>query len=211
MDAAQETHTVENSQGFDFKSVVEESKERLHSAELKDAPPIITRRRGRPAGTYGKYKKTKANAAQVETATELKHEPAPMRTPPPDISEVLKGPLKVLSGIPARKYSCPELALDDTEAAALAEAANNLAGLYFPDLEKMDPKTAAWFNFSLVSITIFVTKMQIYAAHQQKIERENAELNLKQDAENNKTVELNLNKNNEPKINSDDYFKVNRQ
>lgn len=210
MEVSTDTHTVENSQGFDFKKVVEESKERLHTAELKDAPPIITRRRGRPAGTYGKYKKTKDHTAQVETATELKNEHVQMRTPPPDFSEVLKVPLKIISGIPARKYACPELALDETEAAALAEAANNLAGLYFPDLEKMDPKTAAAFNFSLVTITIIVSKVQVYAAHQEKIARENAELNLKQDAEINKSDVINL-KNNEPKINSDDYWNTKRQ
>ena len=63
--------------------------------------------------------------------------------PPPDISKALIMPLIAVSKIPARSYRCADLVLTDEEAAACADALNNILTAFVPDQNTMSPKTAA--------------------------------------------------------------------
>lgn len=164
--ATEKTEAVENlPAGLNFEKIVNESKQKIFESE--PAPPK-KRGRGRPPGRYGSYK-GKAGAQNQGAANGVDPvavngatAPGHVGTPMPDMAEHLVTPLKVVSLIPARKYRCDDLALKDDEALILAQSIDGMLKAFVPDLEAMDPKTAAVFNFGIVTSSLFISKFQIY-------------------------------------------------
>lgn len=130
-----------------FKKQVEESKAKIVEAkEIKEAPK---RKRGRPR------KGPEGGASAVSPAgTDV----APLG----DLTAYIEAPLMFISKIPASKYEIPELALTQDEAKMCAESLNALANAFVPDLNKVDPKTAAIFNACATIGSVSFQKYMIY-------------------------------------------------
>lgn len=134
----------------DFKKVVEESKQAL-------ATTTITPKRG-----PGRPPKQRPIQEPHVTAPAPTEGPRPAPVPAPDISKFLKQPIIMLSKAPAVKYKVPELQFSDDEAAACAEALNNVVQAFVPDVGQMDPKTAAVVSAVAVFGAVGFQKYQIY-------------------------------------------------
>lgn len=127
-----------------FETIVAESKAVIEGAD----PSPVKRGRGRP--------RKDETAPKVEAVA-----PQPVQ-PPPDVSVYLKGPLIALSKIPAHRTGIPQLALDDGEAGACAQALNEIVRAFVPDQNAMSPKTAAVVTGVLTFGSIGFMKWQIY-------------------------------------------------
>lgn len=130
-----------------FETIVAESKTVIAEAD----PSPVKRGRGRP------------KKSDAETVASSPAPVVPVAQPPPDISLYIKGPLVALSKIPAHRTGIPSLALDDDEAAACANALNEIAKAFVPDANAMSPKTAAVVMGILTFGSIGFTKYQIYS------------------------------------------------
>lgn len=148
----------------DFEKVVQESKSKIQSEELK----TIKRARGRPSLKANHDKSTVLN----DTQTAAPGAPQSLN-PAPDISPMLIEPLKMLSGVPARRYKCPELALSQDEAQACAKSLNDILNAFVPDMSQMSPKTAAILGGCIVFGSIATNKYLIYSAHIEKLNMQN--------------------------------------
>jgi len=142
----------------EFKEVVQESRDRIRTAELP--PPKATGKRGR-----GRPRKTDAGPAPVQGA-------APQTNPPPgpppggvDLTPHLVMPITLVSLIPARRFRCEGLIFTNEEAMALATALNGVFNAFVPDMSRMSPKTAAVLTFGITAGSIGVIKYQIYLEH----------------------------------------------
>lgn len=88
------------------------------------------------------------------------------KTPTPDLSKFLTAPLIGISKMPAAKYSCPEMALSQDEAIAIAESLNGVLNAFFPNLEDIDPKMMSLFVFGTTCGSIAMSKVMIYQEKQ---------------------------------------------
>lgn len=137
-----------------FETIVAESKAAIAGAD----PAPVKRGRGRPR---------KVDA--VPETPKVDAQPSlPVQAPAPDISTHIKGPLIALSKIPAHRTGIPELALDDSEAGACAQALNEILRAFVPDQNQMSPKTAAVVMGVLTFGSIGFTKYQIYSDEMMK-------------------------------------------
>lgn len=148
----------------DFSKVVQESKNRLHAEQNKP----LKRGRGRPS-----------TVKPTETSSSPNFSSAGSATPPHigsvqsmNIAPMIEGPLKLLSGLPAKKYKCDDLALTDEEAQQCAKAVNDLLNAFIPDMSQMSPKTAAVFGAVLVFGSVGMNKAIILANHKEKFKDE---------------------------------------
>lgn len=144
-----------------FADMVSESKAKI--ADAPKAPDIPARKAGRPAkpGAPSKYmeKKSRAQANGSHTEPEMGPPPPPLKV---DLAPFLKTPIQVISKIPASKYQCADLAFSDDEAKACAESLNQIVEAFIPDLNQMDPKTAAVVSGLSVFGSIAFQKYSIY-------------------------------------------------
>lgn len=134
----------------DFNKTIQESKDAIQNAELKD----VKKGPGRP-------RKSVQGVAQTPTSGPSG---IPMAQPPPDVSVYLVVPIQAISKIPAAKHNIPELAFTEEEALACAKALDQCVRAFIPDLNTMSPKTAAILSLSLTLGTIGFTKYSIYSA-----------------------------------------------
>lgn len=145
----------------DFNTIIQESQKNVQAAE--QTPPKLPRRPGSVAGLKrGPYKKTRENLnSKSENETETVSRPRP-EMPSINAGQMIVTPLRLISNIPAEKFKIPELALDDEESKAIEAGVNGVAAVYPEYLEKMDPKTAAWFNLGSVTVTVLMLKYKVY-------------------------------------------------
>lgn len=132
-----------------FKKVIEESKNNIAQAQTVE----LEKKRGR-----GRPRKTPPAAPQAPVAPVVDEG----ITQAPDLSQFLAPPLKMLSGIPAKKYQLPELAFTDDEAKLCAESLNQVIQAFVPDIGAMSPKTAAVIGACAVFGSIGISKYGIY-------------------------------------------------
>lgn len=133
----------------DFEKVVQESREKIHAASVKD--PKLKRGRGRPRKVQPEVT-AHTDAAKSET-------PVPL-----DVSKYIAPPLIAVSKIPAVKTGIPELTLSSDEANACAQSLNDLLMVYIPDVGNASPKTMAIFGACVTFGSIGFQKYSIYAA-----------------------------------------------
>lgn len=138
----------ENLSDFDLK--VSDSIKKVENTKIEAAEK---RGRGRPR----KYNKD---------GTLISAENDKKETPTPDLSAFLEAPLIGLSKIPAAKYSCPEVALTQDEAKAIAESLNGVLNAFFPTLESIDPKMMSLFVLGTTCGSIAMSKVMIYQEKQ---------------------------------------------
>lgn len=94
----------------------------------------------------------------------------PINQPEPVSFFEYTGPLLgMLSQIPASKLKNPAWALTKEESVQLGKALDPVINVFLPDLEKMDPKTAAILGFAMVAASIYHKKaVEIEAAARSK-------------------------------------------
>lgn len=160
------SESIEPAVESDFSKLVEESKANIQGAEM--VPPKAGRGRKKlPRDANGKIIRDGSGRVVPGTAASPSVAQAGVSipgTPPPDISKFLIQPIKSISKIPADRLGVKELAFDDSEAGASAQALSDLYAVFAP-AGQMNPKTAAICNCGLVFGTILFTKYQIYLAH----------------------------------------------
>lgn len=165
-------------QSDDFSKVVQESKNRLHAEQNKP----LKRGRGRPSTVKPTETSSSPNFSSVGSPTSPNQLPAQQM----NIGPMIEGPLKLLSGIPAKKYKCEDLTLSDEEAQQCGKAVNDLLNAFIPDMSQMSPKTAAVFGAVMIFGSVGMNKAIILANHREKfkdeIKAQEAEIN-KQPAE----------------------------
>lgn len=157
--------------GNTFEQIISESKAELHGA----APVEIKSKRGRRPGKYGSYKKTRSNSENVDESNSESVETNLMALPKPDPmrSKALADTLQQLSSIPATNIGCPALGLTAEESRSLSENLDVCLSVYMPDVEKMDPKTAAIINIGMVTLGIASVKFNIYKQFKNEIRNSN--------------------------------------
>lgn len=158
----------------DFRTIVNESREKIHQTEIIEPPK---RSRGRPAGKYGHYKKREQTSSTPPPNQNPEKPEQDAQAAGVDVSQLLIKPLQILSQIPARQHKLPELALTDDESKCLAESLTKVLEVYAPDVEKMSPKTAAILMLGINSTAILISKYEIYAKRQAEIAAELAKQN----------------------------------
>jgi hypothetical protein len=125
----------------DFQEIVSESRAKIaesqNSTEVKLRPK--TTATGRPVGRPRKHPRPTENVSVSGDGPAL----SPAVEPKNDYTNLIKIPLVHFSKYPAVKYQIPELQVTDDEATQCARALNDIANAFVPDVEKMDPKTAA--------------------------------------------------------------------
>lgn len=146
----------------DFKAAIQESKAVIHEAAMQK----VKGSRGRkplPRDANGNIIR---ESAPVVNGASLHDSGSTTLTPQNQIdhSQLLVTPIQILSSIPARKHDIEELAFNDEEARALAQSLDKVFNAYFPDIEKMSPKAAAWISFGMVGVSLTVSKVSIYQA-----------------------------------------------
>lgn len=180
-------------QADDFSKVVQESKNRLHAEQNKP----LKRGRGRPSTVKPTETNSSPNFSSVGSPT------SPVPVQQMNIGPMIEGPLKLLSGIPAKKYKCEELTLSDEEAQQCAKAVNDLLNAFIPDMSQMSPKTAAVFSAVMIFGSVGMNKAIILANHREKFKDE-----IKaQEAEINKQPEKDETINPKDMINAQDGFR----
>lgn len=138
----------------EFKATVEESKQRIQTAELP--PP----KRGGARSGAGRKPKVEATAQAGPQAAPPPPNPS---MAPPDITAMIITPVAILGAIPARKTGIPELALTEHEAVEISKSLNGLLQAFIPDLSRMGPKTAACFVAGITIGSVALSKYAIYA------------------------------------------------
>ncbi len=137
-----------------FKTVIDQSKQKIAEAEAHGGP--AKRGRGRP-------RKIKVSVTPASDSPSVTSQPSVAGpTPAPDISQYLIGPLVMISRIPANNYGIPEIALTPDEAGLCAMSLNHLMQVFVPDLGQMSPKTAAVISAFSTFGGIGFQKYQIY-------------------------------------------------
>lgn len=149
---AQAAPTNDNAE---FKKKIEESK--VVIAEAAQAPK---RGRGRPP-------KPRPELSAQNTPNQA--EPMQAAVPAPNISAYIKQPLIVISKIPAVNYQIPELQLSDDEASACAESLNQVVQAFVPNVNNMDPKTAAVVSAFAVFGSVGFQKYSIFKEKQKTL------------------------------------------
>lgn len=123
------------------------------------APPLQKKR-----GRRRKYAPKKLlNADQPGTSGAVNETPvpaAPLAQPskPAEFFEYTGPFLGMLSQIPAAKLKDKRWALTKEESVQLGKALDPVINVFLPDLEKMDPKTAAILGFAIVAASIYHKK-----------------------------------------------------
>lgn len=170
----------------ELKSVFETSKNSIHKQKL-ESPKIKAGRKAYPRDENGNKirpgdprfaaanSKMQAEGPKTTSNPQVTEQPP---EPPPKIAEYLIDPIIAISNIPANKHQITELALNRQEAAACANAIQNIIDAFIPDLSKMSPKTAAILSSGLVFGSIAVSKLQILG--QVQYERARARANEQQ-------------------------------
>lgn len=158
MDTNLETNEVKTerppAESESYKKIVDDSKAKV--LEAKEMTEMPRRGRGRPRKVLDKPIEEKQTAAPLG-----------------DLTSLIESPLLFISKIPAAKYDMPELALSPDEAKMCAESLNQLANAFVPDLNKVDPKTAAIFNVCATFGALGFQKYTIYLDKKQtKIEEQ---------------------------------------
>lgn len=115
----------------------------------------LTKKRGRP-------RKYNPDGSPIEQNLKIEAE----KTPTPDISQFLAAPIMGLSKIPAAKYSCPEVALTQDEAKAIAESLNGVLNAFFPNIEDINPKMMSLFVLGTTCGSIAMSKVMVYQEKQ---------------------------------------------
>lgn len=138
-----------------LRKSIEESKKELAQTVQSATPAGLKRGPGRP-------RKNTPNDNGVGAVKDAESEQAAASMPPPDISLFIKTPLKMVSKIPATKYQIPELAFTDDEAMDCAQALNGLVNAFVPNMNSMDPKTAAVIGACSVFGSVGFQKYMIY-------------------------------------------------
>lgn len=156
---------VSTSDAEAFKKTIEESKEKIQAADEKILPK---RGRGQRGPGRKKLNAKPQASAQSETIQSVNVDSSPA----PSIAPLITPPLLAISKIPASKHNIPELALTPEEAELCANCLNELVQAFVPDLNKMDPKTAAVSGAIMVFGSIFFQKYTIYANEMKKRESE---------------------------------------
>ena len=145
----------------DFKKIVDESKQKIHEAEqLK-----IKGSRGRkplPRDSEGNIIRESAQATPVQSSPQ---------SSAVDLSALLIEPIQLISRMPAKKHKIAELEFDFEESKALAASLDKVFNAYFPDLEKISPKAAAWLGLGMVAVSLSISKMSIYSEVMQSREK----------------------------------------
>jgi len=143
------TENAQNNSEFDLK--VSESLKKVENQKIE----TVAKKRGRPR-KYNPDGTPIGQAPENQTAA----------TPTPDISQFLEAPLIGISKIPAAKYSCPEMALTQDEAKAIAESLNGVLNAFFPTLDSIDPKMMSLFVLGTTCGSIAMSKVMIYQEKQ---------------------------------------------
>lgn len=151
-------------------AIEEESAQRTGARRGRGRPP-----KHRPVST-APSQGTTSGAAQPTSSLAPQ---APV-APPPDISKALVLPLIAVSKIPARSYQCDDLVLTEEEAAACADALNNILTAFVPDQNAMSPKTAAVVMGAITFGSIGFSK---YLILQQSREAQKAKIKEKEQVE----------------------------
>lgn len=128
---------------------------------------------GRPKGWSPKKQRNTDHSTMNSSVDSFLSESQPPA--PVDYALFLTTPLLNLSKIPAQRTGVPELALSPDEAKAIAESFSGVVNAFFPDLTKLDPKTAAVVMFGATTVTILATKWDIYNQHQAKLAANNTQ------------------------------------
>ena len=149
-----------------FRQAVEESKAVVTAAQTK---PTKSAGRGRPAlprdanGNVIRPGNPASVSAQQQPVQQTSQPSQTAVGSGLDAKALLVRPFQLVSRLPAKRFDIPELQLDDQEAEAVAESVDKLFNVYFPDIEKLSPKTAAWVFGAFTCGSIFLGKYLIYA------------------------------------------------
>lgn len=144
----------------DFKAAIAESKAAIHEAEMQK----VKSGRGRKPLPRDENGNIIRESAPMGTTNGNNNFAPQAQASQIDHSTLLVEPIKIISMVPARKHDIPDLAFDDQEAQALAQSIDKVFNAYFPDIEKMSPKAAAWISFGMVTVSLTVSKVSIYQA-----------------------------------------------
>ena len=141
----------------DFSKTIEESKNAVHLSTIEPK----RKGRGRPrkndtvASGSGPSTSTPNNGGQSVT----------MGSNTPEIKTYLVGPLVAISKIPAHNYQVKELALTEDEAMLCADSLQQVLNAFIPDVNRMNPKTAAIFGACITFGSIGFQKYAVFQAH----------------------------------------------
>lgn len=149
-----------------FADIVKESKENIEGSGKKE--PAVKGKRGRPKGSTKARPTVDGSPSTVGSSESAGSVATGAPKPAPNISRELILPIKALSRIPAVNYKIPDLAFNDEEAGACAEALQSCLNAFIPDVENMSPKTAAVVTGMLTFGSIGFSKYQIYSEEMQK-------------------------------------------
>jgi hypothetical protein len=81
---------------------------------------------------------------------------------PVSFAPITSGFIETISRIPATRYKSKALVLTKDESMQIATALDQVLNVYLPDLENMDPKTAAILGLTITVSSIFVAKIQAF-------------------------------------------------
>lgn len=191
MESNSPTTAQTGNESSDFKAAIQESKNAIHEAAMQK----VKGSRGRkplPRDANGNIIREPASMGH-SMPNDNGASPTLASQNQIDHSQLLIEPLKIFSAIPARKHEIEELAFNDEEAKALAQSLDKLFNAYFPDVEKMSPKAAAWISLGFVGVSLGVSKVSIYQAvmseRRKQIQKREAELRTDNEGRVERTLE----------------------
>lgn len=142
-------------------------------------PPYVKRKkRGRPRKYPKKIVQYRPDGSDSQSTDVLRITPVDqtaevgptLQHEPIKLAGITKDVIKSLSRLPATKFKSKALVLTDEESLQIADSFDTVINVYLPDLEKMDPKTAALLGLAVTTTSIFIAKIQAYELEQSQLQ-----------------------------------------